>query len=110
MTDPYLPRICALSCFRVRLQCETNSEWLFVQQSRRHVHSLMHPDQASQAKLASLQPHLQRLSVLICSHLFWPKIPDANIQLELPGVWPTAPRQSCVAASYFCCFGVGCLF
>ena len=46
----------------------------------------MHPDQASQAKLASLQPHLQRLSVLICSHLFWPKVPDANIKLELPGV------------------------
>jgi hypothetical protein len=64
---------------------------LFVQQSRRHVHSLMHPDQASQVKLASLQPHLQRLSVIICSHLFWPKVPDANIQLELPGAYSKTP-------------------
>jgi N-acetyl-beta-hexosaminidase len=61
-----------------------------VQQSRRHVQALMHPDQASEFKLMRLQPQLQRLSVLICSHLFWPKIPDASLQLELPGVTSTA--------------------
>eukprot|EP00892_Ulva_mutabilis_P007771 jgi/Ulvmu1/5366/UM022_0160.1 len=55
-----------------------------IQQSRRHVQALLHPDIASAAKLEKLQPHLQHLSVLICSRLFWPELPAHDLQLRLP--------------------------
>ena len=56
-----------------------------MQQSRRHGVSL-HSAAAATASpaMAALQPRLAKASVLICSHLFWPKLPYADLKLQLP--------------------------
>ena len=56
-----------------------------LQNSRRHLQSLQTPSTGSAAALRRLQPHVHKASLLICSQLFWPKLPDSQLELRMPG-------------------------
>lgn len=51
-----------------------------------------HSAEASQ--IAALAPRLNGVSVLVCSRLFWPKLP--NYDLTLPGAPSAEPRRPCL--------------
>lgn len=76
-----------------------------LQNSRRHLLSLQSPNQDSVAGLQRLKPHLHQASLLICSHLFWPKVPDADLELRMPGV-QTSCQQMAVKCARGCCNGL----
>ena len=47
--------------------------------------SLQPGGQNAGVEVTALQPRLANASVLICSHLFWPKHPAAELDLKVPG-------------------------